>query len=232
MLIGTNHDEGRTFAQYYAKTSERGYDSRIRASFGRKAAAVLARYPWKSFAGPYRTAYALGAVLTDNGSVGGIGGCATQKLAGELAAHTPAFFYQFDDRHAPGLNHDFAGYRWGAGHQMELPYMWPSFNNGFSLYSEFNAGQRELSGQMVRWWGAFVRGAGPDVPGQAKWPAYDGNATTGSVMSLRPGGASCRDPWLEVRSRAQVLLLGLITNTWPRDLATTTHRRRRAHAVP
>jgi para-nitrobenzyl esterase len=188
--IGTNHDEGRTFAQYYATTSEKGHESSINASYGRRAAAVLARYPWKSFPAPYRTAYALAAAYTDSGFVGGIGGCATQKLAGELAARTPTFFYQFDDRHAPGLNHDFPGYRWGAGHQMELPFMWPSFNNGFSLYRQFNAGERELSGEMVHWWGAFVRGGAPDGPGQTAWPAYDGDATSGSVMSLRPAGAS------------------------------------------
>ena len=109
ILIGTNHDEGRTFAQYYATASEAGYESSIRASYGRRAAAVLAQYPWTSFPAPYRTAYALGAVYTDSGFVGGIGGCVTRTLAGELASRTPTFFYQFDDRHAPGLNHDFPG---------------------------------------------------------------------------------------------------------------------------
>ncbi|HTU29466.1 MAG TPA: carboxylesterase family protein [Solirubrobacteraceae bacterium] len=92
--------------------------------------------------------------------------------------------------HAPGLNHDFPGYHWGAGHQVELPFIWPSFNNGFSLSHRFTAGERELSAQMVRWWGAFVRGGAPDAPGQTPWPAYDGNTNSGAVMSLRPAGAS------------------------------------------
>jgi hypothetical protein len=34
---------------------------------------------------------------------------------------------------------------------MELAYLWPSFNNGFSLYDLLNPAQLELSRQMVRY---------------------------------------------------------------------------------
>ena len=33
---------------------------------------------------------------------------------------------------------------------MELAYLWPSFNNGFSLYDLLTPAQLELSRQMVR----------------------------------------------------------------------------------
>jgi hypothetical protein len=58
--------------------------------------------------------------------VAGIGGCPTQNLAGQFAAATSAFFYQFNDRHAPGPNNDHPGYQWGRGHAMELACLWPS----------------------------------------------------------------------------------------------------------
>ena len=190
LLIGTNHDEGRTFAQGFADAPESVYDQTIESEFGANASKVLAEYPWSSFPSPYTTAYAIGAVWTDSGFTGGIGGCATQNLAGEFRAGTRTFFYQFDDRHAPGFNNQVPGYMWGAGHAMELAYMWPSFNNGFSLYDEFTPAQRQLSDQMVRWWGAFARFGAPLVDGQPYWPSYQRD----QIMSLRPGDASVPIP--------------------------------------
>jgi carboxylesterase type B len=93
----------------------------------------MARYPWSAYPHPYTAAYAIGAIETDAGLVGGIGGCPEQNLAGQLASSgAPTWFFQFDDRHAPGLNDDLPGYQWGAGHAMELAYLWPSFTKGFS----------------------------------------------------------------------------------------------------
>jgi len=46
-----------------------------------------------------------------------------------------------------------------------LAYLWPSFNNGFSLYDLLTPAQLELSQQMVRYWGAFVATGSPSVPG-------------------------------------------------------------------
>jgi carboxylesterase type B len=126
----------------------------------------------------------IGDIWTDSGFLTGIGGCPTQNQAATFAATTPTFFYQFDDLHAPGLNNDHPGYQWGAGHAMELAYLWPSFNNGFSLYDLLTPAQLELSRQMVRYWGAFTSFGAPEVPGQPLWPRY----TSGQLMSLRPGG--------------------------------------------
>ena len=53
----------------------------------------------------------------------------------------------------------------GGGHAMEFAYMWPSFGNGFSLYDEFTPAQKQLSGQMVRWWGRCRAPGGLD-PGR------------------------------------------------------------------
>jgi para-nitrobenzyl esterase len=69
---------------------------------------------------------------------------------------------------------------------MELAYLWPSFNNGFSLYDLLTPAQLELSQQMIRYWGAFVATGRPEVAGQPAWPRYSG----GQLMSLRPGEAT------------------------------------------
>jgi para-nitrobenzyl esterase len=186
LLIGTNHNEGRTFAQGLTGLTEQQADQLIDASYGSRAPAILARYPWSSYPGPYTAAYLIGDVWTDSGFLSGIGGCPAQNLAARFAATTRTYFYQFDDLHAPGLNMDHPGYQWGAGHAMELAYLWPSFNNGYSLYDLLTPAQLELSQQMVRYWGAFVATGRPEVLSQPAWPRY----TSGQLMSLRPGDQS------------------------------------------
>jgi para-nitrobenzyl esterase len=191
ILFGTNHDEGRTFAQGFTALTQAQYVAFVKASFGSLAPQVLARYPWSAYPHPYTAAYAIGAIWTDSGTIAGIGGCPELTLAGAFSKSTTAYFFQFDDRHAPGLNNDHPGYQWGAGHAMELAYLWPSFTNGFSLYAEFTPAQRELSRQMIAYWGAFTWSGSPRVAGQPHWPAFAGAAGANArLMSLRPGNAS------------------------------------------
>lgn len=186
VLMGDNHDEGRTFAQGFASLTQDQYTGFVNQSYGSRAAGVLQHYPWSDFATPYTAAYAIGAIWTDSGFITGIGGCPAQNLAAQFASGTPTYVYQFDDRNAPGLNHNLPGYQWGAGHAMELAYLWPSFNNGFSLYDLLTPAQLQLSHQMVVWWGAFTRYHTPLAPGQPLWPPY----ASRRLMSLRPGDQS------------------------------------------
>jgi para-nitrobenzyl esterase len=183
LIIGTNHNEGRTFSQGLTGLTQDQAAQLIASQFGSRASAILARYRWSSYPSPYTAAYQIGDIWTDSGFLTGIGGCPEQNLAAQFAATTPTFFYQFDDLHAPGLNNDHPGYQWGAGHAMELAYLWPSFNNGFSLYDLLTPAQLQLSRQMVRYWGAFTAAGAPEVPGQPLWPRY----TSRQLMSLRPG---------------------------------------------
>jgi carboxylesterase type B len=184
VLLGTNHNEGRTFTQGFTGFTRAQAAALITSIYGAaKTPAILAHYPWSSFPSPYTAAYQIGDIWTDSGFLTGIGGCPTQNLAAQFANSTRTYFYQFDDLHAPGLNNNHPGYQWGAGHAMELAYLWPSFNNGFSLYDLLTPAQLELSRQMIRYWGAFVATGRPDVHGQPYWPGYP----SGKLMSLRPG---------------------------------------------
>jgi para-nitrobenzyl esterase len=95
--------------------------------------------------------------------------------------------YQFDHRTGPGLRPDPAGYVWGAGHAAELPYLWPSFDNGTPIAPTFNAGERQLARDMTAYWGSFISNAQPGTPELATWPQYN---TDHDVLSLQAGGAS------------------------------------------
>jgi para-nitrobenzyl esterase len=186
LLIGTNHNEGRTFSQGLAGLNEQQYDGLIQSQYGANASKVLAEYPFSAFPSPYTAAYAIGAVWTDSGFIGSIGGCAAQSQEQTFRKYTPVFAYQFDDLGAPGLNDSLPGYMWGAGHAMELAYMWPSFDNGIPLYPQLTPAQLELSSWMVRYWGAFARFGAPIVRGQTLWPPY----RSGKMLSLRQGNGS------------------------------------------
>jgi carboxylesterase type B len=187
VVYGANRDEGRTFAQDFGPVdvTREQYEAFVTDQFGADAPAVLAQYPYDAFPSPYTSAYAVGAIWTDSGAIAGIGGCATRDTAGTLAQNTRTYMYEFADRNAPALNNHHPGYMWGAGHAMELAYMWPSFDNGIPLAAQFTPAQQQLSDEMVRYWGAFTRFGAPFVRGQAFWPPY---AHGQRVLSLRPGG--------------------------------------------
>jgi para-nitrobenzyl esterase len=147
---------------------------------------VLAHYPWPADADQFTPAYLVGAILTDSGMLAGIGGCAELELDRTFARYVRTYAYEFDARHGPGLT-PIPGYVWGAGHAAELAYLFPSFDNGTPIAPTFNAAERQLSRDMIRYWGGFVFHAGPNAAGQAHWPRFD---TTSRIMSLRVAGRS------------------------------------------
>ena len=204
VIYGANRDEGRTFAQGFTGFTREQYEGFVRSQFGARADAVLAQYPWDSYPSPYTAAYAIGDIWTDSGVIGRIGGCATQQDARTFAQHTRTYVYEFADRNAPGLNNDHPGYQWGAGHAMELAYMWPSFDNGTPLAAQFTPAQRELSDRDGPPLGHVhaLRGAVRAVP----------RGLAGLLERPHPLAASRRpddgDRRRRVRRRAQVRVLG------------------------
>ncbi|WP_051466591.1 carboxylesterase/lipase family protein [Actinomadura oligospora] len=188
MIFGVNHDEGRTFALDWDRTPA-SYREFVTDTFGARAPEVFKRYPLSDYSGPYAPTYAIAAILTDSGLIADIGGCPTLKLARRLSAATRAHMYQFDDRHFPGLTPGTPpGYEWGAPHAGELPYLFPSFDNGTPITPYFTAAQRTLADDMSHYWGSFVRRTTPNASRHhlARWPGLP----SGAMLSLRPGGRS------------------------------------------
>lgn len=184
VVIGATRDEGRTFAAGTIGQSREQYVAWVRETFGARADGVLARYPWPSDADRFTPAYLVGAIMTDSGLVGGIGGCVNRALTKDFARWTPTWAYEFAHRTGPGLTPSPAGYVWGAGHATELAYLFPSFDNGTPIAPTFDAGERALAARMKLAWGAFTLTGNPNVPGQGWWPRYD---RTARVLSLRSG---------------------------------------------
>jgi para-nitrobenzyl esterase len=187
VVIGANRDEGRTFAQGFVGGTEASYTATVNALFGTRAPEILARYPWPADADTFTAAYLIGAIFTDSGFVGSIGGCANRGLTQALARYTRTYSYEFGHRTGPGLSPQPAGYVWGAGHAAELAYLWPSFDNGTPIAPTFTPAERRLALDMVRYWGSFVRTGHPAAPLTAPWPPY---TPTQSTLSLRAGGHS------------------------------------------
>ena len=186
IVTGSNRDEGRTFAQGDIGLSHAQYVAVVRSTFGAEANQVLAHYPWPADADRFTPAYLLGAIFTDAGLIAGIGGCSQLRLEQAFAKFVPTYSYEFDARQGPGLV-PIPGYVWGAGHAAELAYLFPSFNNGIPIAPTFNAAERELSRDMIGYWGSFVLHSKPGSAAQASWPTFN---RASQIMSLRPGGQS------------------------------------------
>ncbi|MDL4772990.1 carboxylesterase/lipase family protein [Actinomadura xylanilytica] len=202
MIFGANHDEGRTFALGFGDNTPAFYEGFVAATFGARAPEVFKRYPLSDYSGPYAPTYALAAILTDAGLVAGIGGCPTLALARRFSALTRVHMYQFDDRDFPGLTPGKPpGYDWGAPHAGELPYLFPSFDNGTPIAPLFTAAQRRLADDMSHYWGSFVRRTTPDASHlrPAPWPALP----SGAMLSLRPGGKSTPISLADYRAQHQ-----------------------------
>ena len=196
VLIGGTLDEGRSLTSSDIGWTRNDYEDWVHAVFGTNADAVIAQYPWPANADQFTAAYLTGAILTDAGIIGpatppieaGIGGCGTQALIKDIARYTRVYAYEWAPRAGPGILQT-PGYANGAGHASELAYLWPNFEeNGVRIASLFDPVARQLSDQIVEYWGAFVKAGAPRVAGQPSWPPY--TATSPKQLSLRTHGQS------------------------------------------
>jgi len=181
VLIGTNRDEARTFFGEPKISTEADYRESIANFYGAGAQDVLKHYPWhpnpadNGFTGNYL----LSATVTDS-----FFACGNRSMVAELAAFTPTFVYEFNHRDGPGLGDKYPGYVWGAGHAAELPYLWPSFDNGIPIAATFDPAERRLARNLVSYWSAFVASGRPAVPGLPRWVSF---TVAPSLMSLDTG---------------------------------------------
>jgi para-nitrobenzyl esterase len=191
VLIGGTLDEARAFTSGYVGWTRADYENWVTDVFGANADAVIARYRWPRGANQVTPAYLTGAVMTDAGIIGperppieaGVGGCSTQALTRDIARYSRTYAYEWAPQSGPGIVQS-AGYADGAGHGSELAYLWPNFEqNGVRLSSLFGPPERQLSDQIVQYWGAFVRTGAPGGAGQPSWRPYTANSAV--VLSLR-----------------------------------------------
>lgn len=170
VVIGTNLDEGRLFANEVRDMDR--YQKETVWMYGEVGPRVLERYP----VGPDGPAYAIAANFTDQRFA-----CPSQALRRLLSRHVPVWGYEFADREAPFVLPDWiVGLDLGAYHASELAYVFGT-RWVFADPDKFTPGQAALSTRMRAAWAEFGR------PGfEAGWPRVDGDG--GPVRVFSPEG--------------------------------------------
>ena len=144
--------------------SAASYAERIRASYGADASKVLAQYPLGDYPSPSE---ALSAATTASGFA-----CGTRRAIRLLAPHVRTWAYEFRDRTAP-FYFPRASFTYGAGHTLELQYLFPGFHGATGVPQPLTAAQRRLSRAMLGDWTSFARNGDPNTPGAPLWAPYD-----------------------------------------------------------
>ena len=171
VIEGSNHDEWRLFVaiteiQTGAPLSAAGYVPAIAATLGvsPSVAGFLGTfvYPLGAYPPPATApSIALGALGTDATFA-----CNARQVSSLLAAHVPAYQYEFNDSTAPvppGVSLSFPG---GSYHSAELQYLFE-----FTGYPQ-SEDQRRLSGAMIGYWTRFARTGNPNGGAAPAWPGY------------------------------------------------------------
>jgi para-nitrobenzyl esterase len=155
--------------------SKAGYPERLQASYGTNAEKVLAQYPLTDYANPSE---ALSAATTSSGFA-----CGTRRAIRLLAPQVRTWAYEFRDRTAP-FYFPKASFAYGAGHTLELQYLFAGFHGSTGVPRPLTAPQRRLSKAMIAYWTSFARNGDPASDGAPRWTPYD--VKRDNYQSLEP----------------------------------------------
>ena len=183
VMLGATRWEGRSAGRAFTSFTEQNYKDWLTRLVGpTNQPMVLAAYPPDKYTGEFAIPYVMGDVITDSG-MRGLGGSSNIQLAKIFAHQTPTYFYQFEDPNGsgpPAAN----GYQNLASHGAD-----PKFWFG-ELSDAFTPDQQNLSYDMLRYRGAFVKNHNPAVPGLADWPEM--GSADGDFMSFIPGAGATK----------------------------------------
>ncbi|MCP9991395.1 carboxylesterase/lipase family protein [Streptomyces albogriseolus] len=161
VLQGTTADEGRlTVATTYdlagRPLTAAGYPVAVRALYGDRSDAILARYPLTEYGTP---AEALGAILTDAQFA-----CSQSRTARLMGNHTRSYQYEFADRHAMDYLELPIGFPIGAPHGSEIRYVFGGVSG--------TPAQNALAAKMLGYWTHFAHTGVPYAAGAPRWNQY------------------------------------------------------------
>jgi para-nitrobenzyl esterase len=177
LIVGGVRDEGKLFFDTETGMTTDQYQYAIDTQYGSFAAAVLARYPVRSYPAPF---YARAAVFTDSPEA-----CPDYQGASTFAAQVPVWEEEFDDPASPTFMWGIPqGVNMSDTHSVELYFLW----NITGMRHPLTSAEQRLGEQMDRYWAAFARTGNPSVPGQVTWPRVTPAAHP--VLDLHPAGTA------------------------------------------
>jgi para-nitrobenzyl esterase len=173
MLLGYNAGDGLTFLSGTAITAA-SFAANIEKAFGKLPPPLLAQYP----------------ATTDQEARISRGNLERDLRFGydmwtwarlmATTGHAPVFAYLF--AHTPPYPAGSALADWGAGHGMEMRYVFDHLDQDSWAWS---AADRQLSQIMVGYWTNFARTGDPNGTGLPPWPAYSAANERVQVLSDR-----------------------------------------------
>jgi para-nitrobenzyl esterase len=189
LILGTNEDEMSTLSVPYLKQklfiTRRDYLALVNEAFGPETGAKIAAFYDEAAPGssPYQS---LKDVFSDS-----VFHCPTLGVAHAAAGYTPGQVWRYLFTHTSHLD-PFKFF--GAGHGMELSYVFHNFKKG--LFEAPTAGELRLSEQMVAFWTRFAASGNPNAPGKEIWPGYDPARDNFLKLDVTPGvGEAFRAPF-------------------------------------
>jgi para-nitrobenzyl esterase len=205
VLLGNNRDELSAMVYDYLRAAnlptpndQATYESDVSALYPANASAVLATYPYATYASS--PVGGLAQLIADDQYT-----CPTRQAARALAASgQPVFRYLFVHSLDPADYTDGGGGNsvLGAYHFLEVPFVFHAMAPADFVFSP---DEYTLSTQMIDLWGSFGRSGTPSAPG-VTWPPYPAVLATGDAgaSNVDAGDAGARphvvlpDPYLAI----------------------------------
>lgn len=191
LLTGHTRDEGTLFAAaLLPDPTPEGYQARLTAQFGEKAAAVAAEYPLSTYDSPHQ---AFAAVMSDLDWA-----WPQQDHEQRMAEWVPVYAYEFLDRTAPAIpEFPSGGAEPLASHGSELGFLFDTTTTG-----QLSTEQLRLGNRMIDYWAAFATTGNPNTAGLPRWqraPYVQGlDLGRGGIAAFDRTAAHKLDFWSEL----------------------------------
>ncbi len=159
MLLGYNAGEGLNFISETTITAA-AFAGDIEKAFGKLPPALLAQYPATNDAEARASRGKLERDLRFGYDMW------TWARLQSSTGHAKVFAYLFD--HVPPYPKGSASADWGAGHGMEMRYVFGHLEDGWA----WSPADRRLADAIATYWTNFAKSGDPNGTGAVLWPSY------------------------------------------------------------
>lgn len=187
MMIGTTRDEGDLYIglEYHLaafrtirQADVEPYIAQIAGGDASRAAQLRGTYSAQNYASLDR---AFSALLTDY-----FFSCSSLQETQAFSRQVPTYSYEFSEAGLPFLFQDPL-MRLGSVHGAELMFLFQGSQQTWPIFF-WNKAQKQLSEQMIGYWGRFAATGNPNGPQLPHWPAF--STQHDSMLDIRSSGTS------------------------------------------